>query len=295
MTAPDDRSTVAQGEPWARWVVETTGASAIVGSQRVASLWGGYGQLVRIRLTGASAPVEPPAAGASRSVSHRRKVDSYDVESAFYRSYAARSGEHPRVARHLGQRMGGGQWLILLEDLDAAGFPRRIRDPRGAELEACVGWLAAFHARFFGEAPRGVWSEGTYWHLDTRREELAAIAGTELHRRAPELDRRLREARFRTLVHGDAKPANFCFSEDGRRVAAVDFQYVGGGVGVRDVAYLLDGGSRTAEARSLDLYFDRLRDALPRSVDGGAVEAEWRDLYPVAALDFRRFLAGWRG
>jgi hypothetical protein len=300
VTPPAERS-AAQSEPWAAWLLEITGATAIAGWAQVISLWGGYGRLLRIRLVGAPVPsvilkwVEPPA-GTRGGASHLRKVESYDVESAFYRLYAAQCGEHPRVARHLGQRVGDGQWLLALEDLDAAGYPRRIRNPRGVELEACLDWLAAPHARFVGVTPRELWREGTYWHLDTRREELAAISGTELYRRAPELDRRLTQARFRTLVHGDAKPANFCFSEDGRRVAAVDFQYVGGGTGMRDVAYLLDGGgSRTAEARSLDFYFERLRALLPEGVDAAALEAEWRGLYPVAVEDFHRFLAGWRG
>src|SRR5262249_45266375 len=98
-------------------------------------------------------------------------------------------------------------------------------------------------------------------------------------------------ARFRTIVHGDAKDANFCFSPSGA-VAAVDFQYAGGGAGVVDVAYLLY--DRRDERAGLEAYFAHLRDALVPSVDARALEAEWRALYPVAQLDFRRFLAGWR-
>ena len=40
-------------------------------------------------------------------------------------------------------------------------------------------------------------------------------------------------------MHGDAKLANFLFTSDHSQVAGVDFQYVGGGCGMKDVAYLL--------------------------------------------------------
>src|SRR6185312_12673888 len=156
-------------------------------------------------------------------------------------------------------------------------FPRR-----GGPLEPCLAWLAAFHGRFLGVRPEGLWSIGTYWHLDTRREELAAMRDQNLRRRAPELDRALREAKWQTFVHGDAKPDNFGWSRDGSRVAAVDFQYVGGGPGIRDVAYLLHGEDESL----LDFYFAHLANA--------EVEREWRALYPVARDDFRRFLDGWR-
>ena len=85
----------------------------------------------------------------------------------------------------------------------------------------------------------------------------------------------------RTIVHGDAKLANFCFGAN--EGAAVDFQYVGGGCGMRDVAYLLAG--EQDEQRLLDAYFAEL--ARPE------VEREWRPLYPIAVADFYRFLAGW--
>jgi Ser/Thr protein kinase RdoA (MazF antagonist) len=160
------------------------------------------------------------------------------------------------------------------------------------ELDACLAWLASFHACFLGEKPNGLWKVGTYWHLATRQEELAVTAkrDADLAARAPEIDRALNAARFRTFVHGDAKPANFCFGGD--RVAAVDFQYVGGGVGVKDVAYLLHGEPNAR--RALDTYFRLLRERLPSDVDGAALEEEWRALYPVAVTDFDRFLSGWR-
>jgi hypothetical protein len=241
--------------------------------ERIQALWDGYGELVRAHLEDGETvivkSVEPPR-GA-----HPRKTRSYEVEAAFYRDYAPRCDESCRVARLIASR----PHTLVLEDLDAAGFPRRHGD-----LEPCLAWLAAFHSRFLGVRPEGLWTIGTYWHLETRRDELAAIRDESLRARAPELDRLLRAARHQTIVHGDAKPENFCWSRDGARVAAVDFQYVGGGCGIRDVAYLLYG--EPDEARRLDAYFAHLGN--------DEVEREWRALYPVAREDFRRFLAGWR-
>lgn len=222
-------------------------------------------------------------------VSHARKCRSYDVEVEFYRSFAPRCTDS-RVAKLVGHRASKGEWLVVLEDLDDAGFSERRRDPIGSELDACLRWLARFHACFLGARPEGLWKTGTYWHLDTRREELAAMRDDALRARAPELDRKLREARFQTLVHGDAKPDNFCFSKS--EVAAVDFQYVGGGCGMKDVAYLLHGASRRIEEQTLTTYFRCLREAVDTDTD--ALETEWRALYPVAREDFERFLDGWK-
>ena len=127
---------------------------------------------------------------------------------------------------------------MVLEDLDAAGFPVRLASVSPLQLRSCLDWLATFHATFLGVAPEGLWESGTYWHLATRSEELAALDDLRLKEAAPVIDQRLSAARFQTLVHGDAKLANFCFSEEDDGVAAVDFQYVGGGCGMKDVCLL---------------------------------------------------------
>jgi len=292
-----------------QFVAQATGAESARRGERIQSLWSGYGEIVRVRLSGARderatvivKSVKPPAAarGKPKDASHARKSRSYDVEMAWYRTFAARCDDACRVPAFLGGRAAGGEWLFVLEDLDDAGFPERRRRANGAELDVCLAWLAAFHARFLGVVPEGLWKTGTYWHLATRPDELAATGDAQLRAAAPILDRQLRAATFQTFVHGDAKLANFCFAPGGRAVAAVDFQYVGGGCGMKDVAYLLYGESSAAvEQRHLDTYFKRLRDDVTRlhpSIDVAALEAEWRALYPVAGADFRRFLAGWAG
>jgi hypothetical protein len=293
-------------EPELEWIATTTGATRVERGERIQGVWSGYGEIFRVHLTGASIDtavvkwVRPPARrrGAT-DASHARKCRSYDVETAWYRAFAPACGRACRVPALLGSRVSTDEWLLLLEDLDAAGFSKRQRRrPQPAELDRCLAWLAAFHARFLDVAPDGLWKTGTYWHLATRPDELAAIEDVALRQAAPLLDQKLRACVFRTLVHGDAKLANFCFGAGA--VAAVDFQYVGGGCGMKDVAYFLsscsDDESEVLEPRHLDRYFELLREALaerPTSVDVGALEAEWRALYPIACVDFYRFLAGW--
>ena len=296
------------------WIAEATGAERVRRAERIQSLWSGYGELFRVRLSGIEREtaivkwVKPPAQprGKPTDPSHARKCRSYDVETTWYRTLAKRCDDTCRVPELWGSRVANGQWLLLLEDLDAAGFSERRRIATPAELDTCLAWLAAFHARFLGVAPQGLWKSGTYWHLATRPDELAAIDDVALREAAPLLDRKLRGATFQTLVHGDAKLANFCFTPSGRAgggggaaVAAVDFQYVGGGCGMKDVAYLLSGesSSEAIEQRHLDTYFTQLRAAIAarheEAIDAGALEAEWRALYPIACADFYRFLAGW--
>jgi aminoglycoside/choline kinase family phosphotransferase len=291
-----------------RWVAKAARAERARRGARIQSLWSGYGEIFRVELTGAAVEtaivkwVKPPARtrASKGDASHVRKCRSYQVELAWYRRFASRCDDAGRVPRLIDGSGANDEWLFLLEDLDAAGFAQRRSDPAGTELDACLAWLAAFHARFLGVAPDGLWTIGTYWHLATRSDELAQIDDRALREAAPTLDRRLRECAFQTLVHGDAKPDNFCFTRDGRGVAAVDFQYVGGGCGMKDVAYLLSGGSSNAaeatEQRQLETYFAYLRAALAKrdgGIDVAALESEWRSLYPIARADYHRFLAGW--
>jgi aminoglycoside phosphotransferase (APT) family kinase protein len=291
---------------------QATGASRIAQTEVIQTLWGGYGRLVRCRLEGAGVDsvivkhVRWPdrhqdCRGGRPSVGHARKVRSYQVEMAWYERYAARCGEACRVPRCLLHETRGDEVFMVLEDLDAAGFGARRQRVGERELQACLQWLACFHATFMGERPEGLWPVGTYWHLDTRPEELEALDDRALRAAAAAIDRELRACPFQTFVHGDAKLENFCFSPAGEHVAAVDFQYVGGGCGIKDVAYLVsscvgEAMGQAQERRVLDCYFAQLEHALACSgkrVDFPALHRSWRALYPVAWTDFFRFLQGW--
>jgi aminoglycoside phosphotransferase (APT) family kinase protein len=289
-------------------ICAATGARKVQRAEQIQRLWSGYGELARVWLDGAECAsvivklVQPMAAArhmnAEQQRSRARKLRSYAVEMRFYERYGQLCSKSSRVARKILCEQQAEQWLFVLEDLDAAGFnQRRDQLPRHG-VQTCLEWLAQFHATFIADPPQDLWPVGTYWHLDTRPDELARSNDPQLRAAASWLDARLRGAKYRTLVHGDAKVENFCFTEDLARVAAVDFQYVGIGTGVQDVAYFLsscldDRACETQAPALLDHYFDALRRALAPDVDAAALEAEWRELCPIAWADFARFMSGW--
>jgi len=293
-------------------VVELAGARRAIDARVVQSLWSGYGEIVRVSLEcGDHASVivkhvRPPPCrdlDGAAARAHARKLRSYDVEMAWYRAHARRCDDACRAPHCLGVERDDEGWLFVLEDLDAAGFAERRHVLSERDVEECLGWLASFHATFVhrrqdAESFSDLWPIGTYWHLGTRSDELDAMPQGPLHDAASRIDAALESGLHRTLVHGDAKTANFCFASSNHRVAAVDFQYVGGGCGMKDVVYFFSclGAARCERSaeRWLDAYFERLRSALSESsIDGAALEHEWRALLPLAWADLERFLAGW--
>lgn len=287
----------------------------------IQELWSGYGLIQRATLRKARETQQvvikhidlslarPNRRGWGGSNSHERKVQSYEVEKIFYESYSANCSPSSRVPKLIAatESEGQGGWIMVLEDLDRAGFPVRKDLASHTDVRACLAWLAHFHANFLGKDAAGLWPVGTYWHLATRPDEFEAMPQSHLKDAAHRIDSRLNHAVFQTLVHGDAKIANFCFSRTSEEtntvphVAAVDFQYVGRGCGMKDVAYFVsscvsgDQATRDHELL-LNYYFETLEDALSTrdiAVEFSQLESEWRELYPFAWADFCRFLSGW--
>ncbi|HAF58282.1 MAG TPA: choline kinase [Opitutae bacterium] len=295
------------------FVLEVTKAQGIGQISEIQSLWSGYGSIKRLQLKGAGAPslivklVSPPSSadhprGWNTSISHQRKLKSYQVESNWYGQTAMDgSWGDARIPQCYGVHQDGEQVLLVLEDLDAAGFSERRSFVNESQWKSCVRWLAQFHAAGMDVNPQGLWETGTYWHLETRPDELEGLDDLELKKAAHAIDQKLKSAKFQTLVHGDAKLANFCFQPDGDEVAAVDFQYIGRGCGMKDLAYFVGSCFRNEEAEAreeeaLDCYFQFFAEAIKSCVSEASakeVEAEWRPLYRVAWADFHRFMKGW--
>lgn len=279
--------------------------------ETIQSLWSGYGRIARYQLDNPAlhtVVVKYIALNQSKShprgwntdYSHNRKVKSYEVETNWYEQWSQLCSDDCRVARLIGSFAEGSDQWIVLEDLNHH-FPLRKNQLYLSEVKACLKWLANFHMIFLNRKPTGLWEIGTYWHLATRPDEFDKIEHLELKSKAHRIDELLNQCEYQTIVHGDAKLANFCFSQDGQKVAAVDFQYVGGGCGMKDVAYFLGSCLSSDECELyekelLGFYFSALKtafDATKYDIDFTALEHEWRQLYPVACTDFMRFLLGW--
>jgi len=312
-----------------KFIIDRLNCKSLQRLETVQTLWSGYGEIVRYRLEGEHCPetiivksVCPPTEsvhprGWNTQNSHLRKSLSYRVEKNWYHDWASQCkapsfvpdcfgilGESSQSDTDSGQT--AEQCLILLSDLDESGFMVRKQSLTTEQSKECITWLAHFHARFLQDSPdkswpSGLWPIGTYWHLGTRADEYEVMPDSPLKRAAKKIDQKLNSCRFKTLVHGDAKVANFCFSQNTDRVAAVDFQYVGGGCGMKDLIYFI-GSCLTEKQCNLEYeklinhYFSQLSDALKlnhSSIDFDMLEREWRPLFFVAWADFQRFLLGW--
>ncbi len=297
---------------YAELITNQLGLGHIIESKVIQDVWSGYGKIIRIQLDHEERPSvilkeinlqsnDKHPRGWNTERSHLRKVKSYEVEQEWYAKWADQCNTNCRVPKCYCSINEGGQKLILLEDLDTSGYPKRRESLEINEAKIVLKWLANFHARFMNHSPVGLWEQGSYWHLSTRPDELEAMEECKLKKQAKAIDDLLQNCTFQTLIHGDAKVANFCFSADMTEVAAVDFQYVGGGCGMKDVAYFL-GSCLTEEqcfnheVELLNAYFDYLSSALSDGsleIDCIALEKEWRKLFPIAWADFTRFLLGW--
>lgn len=220
---------------------------------------------------------------------------------------------------------------LLLEDLSTA-YPHPAPYSSSNSI-VVLKWLANFHATFWRIEPSaliapplkvpnpnegdGVWEQGGYWYLDTRSEEMESLKSEaeDYPYLLPFCEYAASKLRSRpgalgvTLMHGDCKGANIVFtsrsnssSEEEVRCALYDFQYVGIGLGVQDLAYFLGTSvdrrqleREPGEEQLLRFYYDELMAALGRR---GIQETEYTwevmmEHWEWALVDWMRFMAGW--
>lgn len=167
----------------------------LVSFTHIALLWSSYGHIYRLTLSTEPKSlilksIHPPALDHP-SESHLRKLLSYDVERWFYLNMSARLPSHVKTARSYPLPEDQAHNL-LLEDLSGE-FPHSASGSLDRAATTCVlDWLAGFHGTYFRvhqhgkkalptvppqnacaeAAVSGVWERGTYYYLETRREEL---------------------------------------------------------------------------------------------------------------------------
>lgn len=287
-------------------------------------LWSGYGEISRyyipkLGVTVIAKSVNPPQQikhprGWHSEISHQRKLLSYKMEANFYQyysQYCQHSCYVPQIIAYSSSIESSDKQTLIMEDLTQLGFDDNDTTLSLSDIKVVVTWLANFHALFLQNKADDLWPIGTYWHLSTRQSEFNAMQDSPLKQAAKAIDNKLNTAKYQTIVHGDAKLANFCFGNTMnidntdtpvKRVAAVDFQYVGKGVGVKDLAYFLgscltDSDLTALHEELLDYYFKVLIDSIaaqcPKPINTEELEQEWRELYCFAHADFLRFLQGW--
>ncbi|EST09375.1 Protein of unknown function DUF227 [Kalmanozyma brasiliensis GHG001] len=210
-----------------------------------------------------------------------------------------------------------------------------------AQVTKALDWLANFHAsswsslgalgidalgklESFCPTPRnaidiawrgdGLWKQGGYHYLSTRMKELESIKlnsrwgklGLHADSELPfAVDWCLNNPTDRnriSLVHGDVKAANMAFDgEDADSMVMYDFQYVGLGLGVQDLAKFLTTSipesyldSPDGEQKLLKQYHTFLlakESEVAVKYEYDALMKDWE----LALVNWVRFLAGWSG
>ncbi|EFY88768.1 hypothetical protein MAC_05203 [Metarhizium acridum CQMa 102] len=233
--------------------------------------------------------VSPPH--GRKDEGHLRKVFSYQVEQHFYDQVAptldglplaeclVSTSKFPQRAAAAGlQHVTASVLTDLRLEYPVAGGKRTVLTPR--QVHSALRWLSRFHGSYWKStrpameslilpplqedekrlqsenlARRGLWLNGGYTYLATRRNEYNALAqdgdsewsqtfcqlveGTSMsvaELAAFFLTPTGRD--FETYLHGDVKSENLFSTDSGDEVAFFDFQYTGLGLGVCDLAKL---------------------------------------------------------
>ncbi|ORX64282.1 hypothetical protein BCR32DRAFT_273166 [Anaeromyces robustus] len=202
-------------------------------------------------------------------------------------------------------------------------FQEHPEAPNIAQAKLALEWLAVWHSLFWMEHwnwPKNLWKEGCFWVLNRKgKNNLQSIPqtwnsliknmnkkynyviqekgfhdfGKRIMNAANGIYQVLNNTRYRTIIHGDFKPANMFFNNNSCSVC--DFQFSGAGVPLQDVVYFLfpDALMNFAgnEEQLLKHYFDKLTNL---GIDTMDYELCVK-LYELCMLDYLRYLLekGW--
>ncbi|MEJ2913436.1 phosphotransferase [Pseudoalteromonas sp. C12FD-1] len=273
------------------------------------SLWSGCGSIVECILD--AEPCVIKAIKIPRHINHpkikqsefalNRKQQSYKVEYNFYRLSSAYLPTSAKTITCINAINDGDDYALVFKNFTQYGFAQASSQ----HIKAILNWLASFHAFNLNKPAKGLWKQGNYWHLSTRPDEFNKLKDnldkkSDIKKAAHKIDKTLQASRYKTLIHGDAKLANFAANEQGE-ILGYDFQYVGTGVGVTDVMYFMTSCFNDEQLHKyadahLAYYFSQFKRALnvyQPAINADDVIAKWQVLWSLTWADFYRFLAGW--
>ena len=277
------------------------------------SLWSGCGLIIKVDIDDQKAVIKHTQ--VPKHIEHRhiqqseiakvRKAKSYQVEVEFYRSFSHNLPAYVKVPDVIWSYSSTDKNTLVFLDFTYSNF-KGYESPTLDEVRQIIDWLAGFHAHFLkadiNSEPNKdlLWQHGGYWHLATRPDEYNKMVSGDMKRAASVIDRALFEQRYKTLIHGDAKLANF--ASDGKRALGYDFQYVGQGIGIQDLMLLFTSVFDSEQLHRdspllLNHYFTSLKSRLTNrfsDIECDEIERQWRQAWPFVWADFYRFLLGWK-
>jgi hypothetical protein len=255
---------------------------------QIAELWGGMGHVYRASPVGSGDFIikfmNPRMSSRHPSVGDKRKLNSYLVEAHFYQSYSKElAAEGIGLANCLFVETEGTKTTICLSVLHDA--------PHVNFHQQTLEWLADFHAVTWNKACPGLQEVGTYWHLQTRKEEHHRMSSRgwegRLKLAARAIDEWLKATDIQSWVHGDPKEENVLWN--GHQIALCDFQYVGRGCPAKDVAYFLCSCGIAQDSQLVDTYYNRLCSKLNKVPS----RKDFDVALELAFCDYLRFMCGW--
>ncbi len=239
----------------------------------------------------------PASDESTRAIAQALKC--YTLELGWYRELANVIGVACPQCLHLESDNNDLDFALLLEDLSPARQGDQLAGANTTQIEAALRQAARLHAPLWGDARIDdyVWLRPSENSANMVRMLLPPLFGQFRERYAARLAPNILEmgAAFVakldayldykpaaiTVQHRDFRIDNLLFSPDGRTAHVVDWQTLGHGSGVADVAYLIgtsiaDAIERASEERRLvDFYADELA-ALGVNADRDAVWREYR-------------------
>ena len=271
-------------------------------------LWSGCGQILQGCYQGSPVIIKyskvPDQIRHSRirqsDTAKLRKKMSYINEVNFYNTF-----KHIDAISHLISPCLLGiakkeENVLILSDFKFRGFSN-TNHVTEKKILAVIQWLAKFHAYFLYSNDDFTKQTGGYWHLSTRPDEFIKMDNSRFKESASKFEQLILSNHYLTMIHGDAKLANFAFN-DRERVLGYDFQYVGNGIGLQDLMLFMTSifsneSCYQYENKILDAYFEAFHLHLSTyftEIEKHQIEQAWRSLWNVIWADFYRFLLGWK-